>query len=381
VLAARRCVRGVLFVATLAVLGACESSSPESDGAAAPSQSSVSATPLESPSPSPSASLSSIPPEEPEEVDVLVFLRGRVVRSFDLSGGEQEPLLTLPTGDAVISPDGATVAVVAPSIPTGNDEEFLEYPELLMVDMGGGARSTVGPGFSPQWSAAGHLAYLEPVERRACDGEQCSGRVRVTIIQPGGAPRRSTRPGHWNLLGWAGDRVLVADRSDLSRTLSLGPDGTETVLAIPPSQIWGGSPDGRWLIQAKGRTTRIRPLDADGAPAGRGPRVELSGAALGPGAWAPDSASVAGVAIRAPSGGIPISSAVTFSTDEPEPSLVPGSRRASGNVIWASDSSRFAYVQATGPRGGHLTARMCAPGGSCRDLFHWTQGVTLLALR
>ena len=252
---------------------------------------------------------------------------------------------------------------------------------MLTIEMDDGSRSSVGPGFSPQWSSAGDLAYLEPVERRACDGEQCSGRVRVVILQPGRTPRRYTRPGHWGLLGWAGDRVLLADRSDLSRTVSLSPDGTESVLAIPPSEIWGGSPDGRWLVQAHARTTRIRPLDDAGAPAGPGLRVGLNGDALGPGAWAPDSSVVAGVAIAEPSRGIPITIAITFSTDHPDPSLVTDSRRASGNVIWAPDSSHFAYVQATGPGGGRLTARMCALGGACRELFHWTQGVTLLALR
>ena len=381
-LAARRCVRGVLFVAFLVVLGACEPSSPEREPAATPSKpSTVSATPLESPTPSPSATSTSIASEEPGSSTALLFLRGRVIRSFDLLGGEQEPLLRLPTGDAVLSPDAGTAAVVAPAIPTGNDEDFLEYPELLTIEMDDGARSTVGPGFSPQWSSAGDLAYLEPAERRACDGEQCSGRVRVVILQPGGTPRRYTPPGHWGLLGWAGSRVLVADRRDLSRTVSLGSDGTETVLAIPPSEMWGGSPDGRWLIHAQARTTRIRPLDDDGAPGGPGLRVDLSGAALGPGAWAPDSSVVAGVAIGASPGGIPTTTAITFSTDQPDPSLVTGSRRASGNVIWAPDSAHFAYVQATGPRGGRLTARMCALGGTCRELFHWTQGVTLLALR
>ena len=286
----------------------------------------------------------------------------------------------MPAGDAVLSPDGATVAVVTPAIPTGNDEDFLEYPELLTIDMDDKDRSTVGPGFSPQWSSAGHLAYLEPVERRACDGEACSGRVRVAILQPGGAPRRATRPGHWGLLGWAGDRVLVADRSDLSGTLSLGIDGTKTLLDVPPSEVWGGSPDGRWLIQAKARTTRVRPLDDTGAPTGRGPRVDLGGAVLGQGAWAPDSSVVAGAAIEVSSGGIPVSTLVTFSPGEPHPNAIPGSRRASGNVIWAPDSTRYAYVQATGPRGGRLTARMCDLGGECSALFHWIQGVTLLAL-
>jgi hypothetical protein len=329
--------------------------------------------------PSPSATGTPSPSEEPDEGAALLFLRGRVIRSFDLDNDAQEPVLTLPSADAALSPDGSTVAVVAPAIPTGNDEDFLEYPELLTVEMDEGARSSVGPGFSPQWSPAGHLAYLEPVERRACDGEACSGRVRVAILQPGGAPRRATRGGHWGLLGWAGDRLLVADRTDLSGTLSLGTDGTKTLLDIPPSEIWGGSPDGRWLIQAKARATRVRPLDDTGAASGRGPRVDLGGAVLGEGAWAPDSSVVAGVAIEVSSGGIPRSTLVTFSPGNTHPSDLPGSRRASGNVIWAPDSARFAYVQATGPRGGRLTARMCDQGGECQTLFHWIQGVTLLA--
>jgi hypothetical protein len=366
----------VLLVAVLAFMGGCDSPTVE-DRAEEPSPTSTSST---APQPSTEPSPTSTPSEEYEEGGALLFLRGRVIRSFDLDGDAQEPVLTLPTGDAVLSPDAATVAVVTPGIPTGNDEDFLEYPKLLTIEMDEGDRSSVGPGFSPQWSPTGHLAYLEPVERRACDGEMCSGRVRVAILQPDGTPRRATPPGHWGLLGWAGDRLLVADRSDLSGTLSLGVDGAQTLLDISPSEIWGGSPDGRWLIQAKARTTGIRPLDATGAPSGRGSRVDLGGAVLGQGAWAPDSSVVAGVAIKVSPGGIPGSNVVMFSTDDPHPSVLPGSRRAAGNVIWAPDSSLYAYVQATGPRGGRLTARMCDLGGECRDLFHWTQGVTLLAL-
>ena len=162
--------------------------------------------------------------------------------------------------------------------------------------------------------------------------------------------------------------------------MSVGSDGATATLAIPPSQIWGGSPDGNWLIRAGRRSSTILALDEGGAPTGRVIDVDLDGAALGPGTWAPDSSTVAAVAIKAAPGGIPVSTMLTLSITGSLPGPVPGSRRAVGNVIWSPDSSRFAYAQATGPGGGRLTARLCDLDGACRSIFHWTQGVTLLAL-
>lgn len=369
-----------MIAALVTLLGACEPAAQDRR----PTEASPS-----SPTPSafaevtepPSASVPSAgPSQEPDEGTHLLFLRGRVIRSFDLDGAVQEMVVRLPGDNAVLSIDGTTAAVVTAAVPTGNDQDFLEYPELQTIDLAGGAREILGPGFSPLWSASDSLAYIEPVERRACDGEVCSGRARVVVAGPGGSPQPVTSPGRWGLLGWAGTRLLVTDQSDLRRTVSVGPDGDTTSLAIPPSEVWGASPDGHWLLRADRRSSRILALDESGAPTGRAIDMDLDGAALGPGAWAPDSSTVTAVAITAAPGGIPVSRMLTLSTAGPPPKPVPGSRRAVGGVIWASDSSRFAYAQATGPGLSRLTARLCDLDGACRSLFHWTQGVTLLAL-
>ncbi|MDQ3620202.1 MAG: hypothetical protein M3391_08755 [Actinomycetota bacterium] len=365
----------------MALLGACD---PAAEGRRRIEASPSSAAPSGSPEvtePTPSTSVPSADPSpEPDQGTQLLFLRGRVIRSFELDGAVQEPVVTLPGDNAVLSVDGTTAAVVTAAVPTGNDQDFLEYPELQTIDLDSGAREILGPGFSPLWSASGSLAYIEPVERRACDGEVCSGRARVVVAGAGESPQPVTSPGRWGLLGWAGSRLLVADQSDLRRTESVGPDGATASLAIPPSEIWGASPDGHWLIRAGRRSSTILALDESGAPTGRAIDVDLDGAALGPGTWAPDSSTVAAVAITAAPGGIPISRMLTLSTAGPFPRAVPGSRRAVGNVVWSPDSSRFAYAQAAGPGGTSLTARLCDLDGACRSIFHWTQGVTLLAL-
>jgi len=371
----------ILIAGLVAILGACDPAADgqrRADASSSPPAPSAS-TKLTEPTPSTNVPTAD-PAQEPDEGTHLLFLRGRVIRSFDLDEGVQEPVATLPGGDAVLSVDGTAAAVVTAAVPTGNDEDFVEYPELQTIDLASGVRATLGPGFSPLWSASGNLAYIEPVERRACDGEACSGRVRIVVAGAEGNPQRMTTPGRWGLLGWAGDRLLAADQSDLRRTASVGPDGSAATLAIPPSEIWGASPDGGWLIRAGRRSSTILALDESGAPTGRAIDVDLDGAALGPGTWAPDSSTVAAVAIKGAPGGIPVSTMLTLSTTGPPPGAVPESRRAVGNVIWSPDSSRFAYVQATGPGGGRLTARLCDLDGACRSVFHWTQGVTLLAL-
>ena len=362
----------------MALLGACDL---EAEKRPRTEATPPSPTPTGATESTPSSSLPSADPsQQPDGGTHLLFLRGRVIRSFDLDGVVQEPVVTLPGDNAVLSVDGTTAAVVTAAVPTGNDQDFLEYPEVQTIDLASGAREILGPGFSPLWSASGSLAYIEPVERRACDGEVCSGRVRVVVAGAGGSPQPVTSPGRWGLLSWAGNRLLAADQSDLRRTVSVGQDGAAASLAIPPSEVWGASPDGRWLVRTTRRSSTILALDASGAPAGRAIEMDLDGAALGPGAWAPDSSMVAAVAIKAARGGIPVSTMLTLSTAGPPPRAVPGSRGAVGNVIWSPDSSRFVHAQATGPGGSRLSARLCDLDGACKSIFHWTQGVTLLAL-
>ena len=308
----------------------------------------------------------------------LLYMKGRVLRRFDLRTGGDGVLREFPTQDVALSADGATAAYVAPTAP-GGDEDFVPSPGITLIDVATGVAGDLGPGVSPSFSPSGDfLAWLKPSGARVCEGETCSGESSVVVSRDDGdAPRVVLPPGRWSILGWAGDLVLAADQSDPDSVAVAGLDHPATDVAMNARTLWGASPDGDTLLQTRGKTALFSFFgDGEGAEP-----VPVDGT-LGEGAWSPDSEVVAAVRLGAVEQGIPESDLVLLDRSGGEPRRVPGSEGAVGQVVWAPDSLAFVYARSTGPKGLNLEAVLCRepPAGGCRSLFSWPRGVLLLRL-
>jgi hypothetical protein len=260
------------------------------------------------------------------------------------------------------------------------DGDFVRKPKLHLLNLASGSDLDVGVGFSPLWDGAGRrIAYLAPDSPRSCDGETCAGAVRVMVAAPGIQARPLTAFGHLHLLAWAGDRLLVADDKDLSRTTSLALDGSAAFsVPLPPSEIWDASPDGRLLLSVTpGRlhfTTLVGGHTTSGARS-----FSLAAGTLGDGSWSAGSGRVAGV-LREPDG----SAHMALLTPDRGLQPIGGTDGAMGNVVWDRAGSRFAYVGVNEGHRDRLRAMLCRliPGGEtvCKPWFSWRQGISLLRL-
>jgi hypothetical protein len=96
-----------------------------------------------------------------------------------------------------------------------------------------------------------------------------------------------TEPGRFNPLAWSGPRLLVADESDLSATLSLGMGKDVERLDIEPSELWGASPDGRWLLRSVAGDATLMDLES-----GAQRHWDISNGELADGTWSPDSKQI-----------------------------------------------------------------------------------------
>ena len=307
-----------------------------------------------------------------EKSESLLFLRGATLTRLDLATGKSARVGTFPTTDVHAAPVEPYVAYVVGSGPPGATEDFVRDPELRVLDLDSRAEDNAGAGVAPMWNPTGTLvAYLRPTAERGCEAEACSGLRQVLTFDPGtGRTEVLSAPGHWTLLGWTGDRVLAADRSALDGTASLG-SGRPRRLPIAPSEVWGGSPDGHWLLATGPTGTRFLELGPGGSPTGEEVEITLPGR-LADGAWASDSSRVAVVLL----GRAGVRRAVVFGPDAPKPRTIPGSEVASGQLLWLGDNR--VVISGVAP-GGRLTTSLCPlDGKGCRELFSWGRGVVLL---
>jgi hypothetical protein len=308
----------------------------------------------------------------------LVYLQGTKILSSDLRSGRKHLIADVHSADVSASQGGHWLAYVVPRRPSGApaNGDFVEHPELHLLDLTSGDDVTVGPGFAPLWRPAGdELAYLVPSGPRTCDGESCRGEAVVMIAAPRQTPRSLAEPGRWHLLAWAGDRVLASNERNLRRTFALSSVGAGIVaIHLPPNQIWDASSSGSTLIVVA--PDGLEYVEAkDGVPTGA-MRVLHTGGTVGDGAWSAGSERLAAVLSRG-------NSKLFLLSPGRAPVVVPKSTGALGNVVWNRAGDELAFVALASGNPGRLQALACRvtpQPPSCRRLFTWTQGVSLLKL-
>jgi hypothetical protein len=321
------------------------------------------------------------PPAVTPGLVALTYLQGTriVTRARGQRGGHT--IIDLHTADISASPASDWIAYVAPQTGVAPaDGDFVRKPELHFRNLASSSDLNIGVGFSPLWDGAGtRIAYMAPDSPRSCDGETCAGAVRVMVAAPGQLARPITPFGRLHLLAWAGDRLLVADDKDLTRTTSLALDGSAAFsIPVPPSEIWDASPDGSLLLSMTPGMLHFTTL-VGGHTTTVVRTVSLASGILGDGSWSAGSGRVAGV-LREPDGSAHMA---LLSADQ---GLLPvgGTEGAMGNVVWDREGSRFAYVGVNEGHRGRLQAILCRlrPGGqtACKPWFSWLQGVSLLRL-
>jgi hypothetical protein len=217
-----------------------------------------------------------------------LYLSGDSLARLDLGSGALRRIGRSPTRDVYASNAGSWVAYVVSGEATAEEHDFVSEPILQAINLDSGNKVELGPGFSPLWHPTdSKLAYLRPVGGGRCSGEGCIGRFDVVVHDMQTTTSSELAEGRYNLLGWSGDRVLVADESDLSTTRSLGPGSDAQSVDVAPSELWDASPDGRWMLKSASDGVALVESRGD-----RQRSVEVGGV-LGDGAWSPDSRYIA----------------------------------------------------------------------------------------
>jgi hypothetical protein len=320
-------------------------------------------------------------PEQAASGAPVLYLKGSTLYSTYGWGGRTERIGRLPSANVFAAQGSSWLAYLAPGAPPRPDADFVPRPQLRVWDPASGTQFTVGPGVDALWNGPGtRVAYLRPAGDRKCEGETCSGRVEVVVLNPRSRESRVlVGPGNWVLLAWSGDGLLISDQSSPDHVIRVSPGGARRMLPVAPSQLWDASPDGRWLLIVQGGETEFVPL-ARGRVSGSPVKVPLgSGYVLADGAWSHDSTRVAAVALD--QGDPSASKAVIFSPRDPKPHRLKRSRGATGGVLWAASDGAVVFSRTAGARDTLLQAEYCpveAAGYRCRSVLSWFQGVLLL---
>lgn len=282
-----------------------------------------------------------------------LYLSDDTLARLDFNSGTERPIGRTPTTDVYASESSPWIAYVVAGDGAQGGEDFLAEPLLRAINTATEASTEIGPGFNPLWHPTNtRLAYLRPTVRRQCSGERCEGLSEVVVYDAESrASTVLTEPGRFNLLAWSDDRVLAADESDLSITLSLGSKDDVQRLDLEPSELWDASPDGRWVLRSASDGAAL--VDLHG---GRERSLSLDEGVLADGAWSPDSKHiVAGVLNKArtktrallvdvPSG------EVREITDE-----LPGIL----GMTWAPDARQFGFLTFVG-RSNRTELNLCS---------------------
>jgi len=304
------------------------------------------------------------------------FADSRDLHRLDLEDGADEVVGELPRSGQTDAGPGSTWVVIQ----IVDEEDGRLVPGLYLYDTEADEEVRLGVGFEPAWSADGsHLAYVVPEDPSQCGEEACNGPRRVAVVDVAAPePQELTEVGENNVIGWAGDHVVIQNEdqpgSPIAQTVSL--DGAVEDLPMLPREFWGASPDGRWAIQSDEDGARFFAM-SNGRVEGEGVEIGIpDGTELGTGGWAHDSSMVASTALDDDG----VLQLVTFSPDDPEPAtMAPGGESSVVDVLWTPDNDAFVFQRFTGEE---LEAVHCSVGDpdSCDVLLSWTRGITLLRI-
>jgi hypothetical protein len=283
------------------------------------------------------------------------------------------------------APTSPWVAVVEPQQPDETE------PVLSLLHTETRDRDEVGFGLQPQWNdASTHVAYLRPTDPASCTPEGCGRDTSdVVILHPGeGTEVVPLHVGRWEVLGWAGDHVLIEATDDPASTVTVSLDGSVGSLEIPAENVFAPSPDGRWVVFAggEGEPSFFVPLQngslAEDDVDALLERYEIPlerREALIQGAWSPDSERLAMIVKGGRRDHLRM-----MSPDAPHDEAYPGSEDAFGRAMWMpQDPTRFAYVRFD-EAAAQLEGVLCPAepaGGECEELMRWELGVAFIRLQ
>jgi Tol biopolymer transport system component len=267
-----------------------------------------------------------------------LYLSDDTLSRLDFGSGTARPIGRTPTTEVHASESSPWLAYVVAGDGAQGGEDFLAEPVLQAINTETGAATEIGPGFNPLWHPTDtRLAYLRPNMPRQCSGESCEGLFEVVVYEPeSNESSVLTKPGRFNLLAWSDDRVLVADGSDLSVTLSLGSRGEVERMDLKPSELWDASPDGRWLLRSSSQDAVLVDLIS-----GRERTLSIGQGVLAEGAWSPDSKHiVAGVLNEARTR----TRALLIDVPSVEVHAITGELPGILGVTWAPESRQFGFL-------------------------------------
>jgi hypothetical protein len=310
------------------------------------------------------------------ELVYVDFAEGSDLHRLDLADDADEIVGELPqSGDTQAAPGSTWLSI------QGVEEDGDKFiPALFLYDTDAEEEIDLGLGFEPMWSADGsQLAFIAPDDPSRCGEEECRGPRKVMVVDvAGGEPEALTESGAYNMLGWAGDHVVVQNEeipgSPVAQTVS--PAGQVEDLPMLPREFWGASPDGRWMIQTGESGTRFLEM-AGGRVDAEGADIAIpEGTILGSGGWAHDSSRVAAAALDE-NGDLQL---MTFSPSDPEPTAIDSAGESSVvNVMWSPENDELVFQRLTGEE---FEAVHCPldESGECEVLFAWTRGISMLRI-
>jgi Tol biopolymer transport system component len=281
---------------------------------------------------------------------MLVFFRSGHVFAHDLQTKEDNELRTVPGPDIALFPSGTQLAVVVDRDPGGDPEGYGD-PQIVVMDVRGDEQTVIGPGRDPHWSADGsQIAAITEDGIVAYDAQTAN----ATPVFEGEV---------WDLFGWSAEGVAAVGPDGPTVTI---PGEGSTFLDVPASETWGISPtEAMVLTTDKTRVTAV-------AETGETTMQATLEGALGDGAWSPDGSLIAAVLIgRGTQVGV-------LHVANGDVDYLDGGVGAQGNVVWAADSTSFAFVRVDPKDKLKLQSVVCDVNGPCEPQFSWTQGVVLL---